>query len=207
MLTAPLIGINRHRIETDGRGITTLVAFYGCPLRCKYCLNPKCFSTDGAYNTVSTAELISVLEKDELYYLATGGGVTFGGGEPLLYTDFIIELLESGAKRWNITIESSLNVPQAKLEALLPYIDEYIIDIKDTDADLYKLYTGTNNTLVLNNLQWLIRQGKASSIHCRLPLIPGINTYSHIEKSKYLLSNIGITRFDEFEYITNQTDK
>ena len=39
-LTAPLIGINRHRLATDGKGVTTLVAFSGCPLRCKYCLNP-----------------------------------------------------------------------------------------------------------------------------------------------------------------------
>lgn len=60
-----MISINRHRIETDGRGITTLVAFYGCPLRCKYCLNPKCFSTDGAYNTVSTAELYAALRKKQ----------------------------------------------------------------------------------------------------------------------------------------------
>ena len=40
MKTAPLIGISRHRLTTDGEGVTTLVAFHGCPLRCKYCHNP-----------------------------------------------------------------------------------------------------------------------------------------------------------------------
>ena len=33
-LEAPLIGIDRHRLATDGEGITTLVAFHECPLRC-----------------------------------------------------------------------------------------------------------------------------------------------------------------------------
>lgn len=42
-----IIGINRYRIQSDGRGIRTLIGFHGCPLRCKYCLNPQCFSKDG----------------------------------------------------------------------------------------------------------------------------------------------------------------
>lgn len=29
---APIIGINRHKLLTDGEGVTTLVAFHGCPL-------------------------------------------------------------------------------------------------------------------------------------------------------------------------------
>ena len=41
---APILGVERHRIETDGNGVTTLVGFYGCPLRCKYCLNQYCHS-------------------------------------------------------------------------------------------------------------------------------------------------------------------
>ena len=46
MNRAPLIGISRLRIRTDGHGVTTLVAFHGCPLRCKYCLNPQGLSDD-----------------------------------------------------------------------------------------------------------------------------------------------------------------
>ena len=42
-----IIGISRHRIQSDGSGIRTLVGFHGCPLRCKYCLNSQCFSKDG----------------------------------------------------------------------------------------------------------------------------------------------------------------
>ena len=36
-----IIGIARHRLSTDGDGVTTLVAFHGCPLHCHYCLNPQ----------------------------------------------------------------------------------------------------------------------------------------------------------------------
>ena len=49
MKTAPLICIDRHRLTIDGEGVTTLVAFHGCPLRCKYCLNPQCLDADGVW--------------------------------------------------------------------------------------------------------------------------------------------------------------
>ena len=40
-MKTPLIGICRHRLTTDGTGVTTLVAFHGCPLCCRYCLNSQ----------------------------------------------------------------------------------------------------------------------------------------------------------------------
>ena len=46
-LSAPFIGIKRHKLNTDGNGVTTLVGFHGCPLNCKYCLNPQTKSSDG----------------------------------------------------------------------------------------------------------------------------------------------------------------
>ena len=115
MNKAPLIGISRLRMGTDGHGVTTLVAFHGCPLRCKYCLNPQSLSDDAKVLKKTPEEVMQAIRKDELYYLATNGGVTFGGGEPLLRTEFIKEVLELGAKQWHITIETSLNVPLRKL--------------------------------------------------------------------------------------------
>ena len=49
MKTSILIGISRHRIGVDGAGVTTLVAFHGCPLSCKYCLNPQALSPKGVW--------------------------------------------------------------------------------------------------------------------------------------------------------------
>jgi len=53
----PLIGICRHRLATDGQGVTTLVAFHGCPLRCKYCLNAQSLKADGVWNRMDVQEI------------------------------------------------------------------------------------------------------------------------------------------------------
>ena len=159
MTKAPLIGIERLRLGSDGHGITTLVAFHGCPLCCRYCLNPQCHSDQYRERTMTPEEVMAILRKDELYYIATKGGVTFGGGEPLLYSQFIKEVLNLGASEWNVNIETSLNVDRKALEALIPYLDYYLVDIKDMDSTIYKRYTGRDNGPVLLNLQYLIDLG------------------------------------------------
>lgn len=78
-----IMSISRLRIGTDGEGITTLVAFHGCPLHCKYCVNSHCHNEEILRADFTVEELIQVLSVDEPYFLMTGGGVTFGGGEPL----------------------------------------------------------------------------------------------------------------------------
>ena len=60
---------------------------------------------------ISPKELYDIARKDEFYYVATKGGVTFGGGEPLLYSNFIKEVLLCGANKWHTSVETSLNVP------------------------------------------------------------------------------------------------
>jgi pyruvate formate lyase activating enzyme len=195
---APLIGISRLRMGTDGNGITTLVAFGGCRLRCRYCLNPQCHSEVKIWKTPE--DVMKVLQKDELYFWATRGGVTFGGGEPLLYPQFIQTVLELGAKQWHVTVETSMNVSQESLEVLLPYVDEYIVDVKDMDPLIYQKYTSRSNKYVKNNLRWLISHGKKDNIFVRVPLIQGYNDANAQDSSIEELSSMGLTRFDRFEY-------
>lgn len=198
-----LIGISRLRMGTDGHGVTALVAFHGCPLRCKYCLNPQSLSDEAKVLKNTAEEVMQVIRKDELYYLATNGGITFGGGEPLLQAEFIKEVLELGAKQWHITVETSLNIPLQKLIILFPYIHEYVVDIKDMNPCIYKAYNSRDNELVKSNLRWLIEHGKAESVTCRIPLIPEFNTSKDQQRSKKELEAMGITRFDLFTYRTN----
>ncbi len=202
----PLIGIKRLCIGTDGRGITTLVAFHGCPLRCKFCLNPRCLNENGIKMELTTQEIINFARKDELYFIATNGGITFGGGEPLLKADAIINIIEQGAYHWNTTIETSLNVPLSYLEIVAPFINEYIVDIKDMSPNIYESYTGKDNEYVIENLKWLISQGKKNQIIVRIPLIKGYNTNEDRERSCLELKKIGLNRFDLFNYITNIND-
>lgn len=202
MNRASLIGISRLRMGTDGHGITTLVAFHGCSLRCKFCLNPMCLNPDAKVKRMLPEEVMNVITKDELYYVATKGGVTFGGGEPLLNSHFIKDVLDLGTKRWNVTIETSLNIPMKHLEELVAYVDEYIVDIKDMNPKIYLQYTGQSNEQVKSNLQWLIDKGLAGRIICRVPLIPDYNNKESQRESVQELVRMGIKRFDLFTYKT-----
>ena len=202
MKTAALIGISRHRLTTDGEGVTTLVAFHGCPLRCKYCLNPQSFAQEGVWKQYDCEQLYEEVKIDELYFLATHGGVTFGGGEPALQSNFISEFRRLCGTGWKITIETSLNVPQENIERLLPMVDCYIVDIKDMNNDRYETYTGKSNTRVIENLRWLVIQGKAKQITVRVPHIPSYNTETEIENSIHQLKEIGLSDFDRFTYRT-----
>ena len=201
-LEAPLIGVVRHRLETDGDGVTTLVAFHGCSLHCKYCLNRQCLEPDGIVRTITPAALVHEVGIDNLYFLATGGGITFGGGEPLLRAHFIEEFCNLKEPLWKISVETSLNVPWADVERVIPFVDQYIVDIKDADPEIYRSYTGRDNRQALDNLERLVKQhGLADRITVRLPLIPQYNSMDDVARSRKRLERLGITRFDEFEYI------
>lgn len=200
---APIMGVDRLRVGTDGNGITSLVTFYGCPLKCSFCLNPQCHRDISNIKLSRPEDVYDIVAIDELYYLATEGGVTFGGGEPLLYSDFIVNILELGAKKWNITIETSLSVPFERIKVLLPYINEMIVDVKDINPQIYELYTQSSNKVVLDNLKQLANGGYAEKMMVRIPFINGYNKQDDIQKSKHFLENIGYSTFDIFEYKTD----
>ena len=202
MQKAPLIAVSRHRMAVDGEGVTTLVAFHGCTLRCQYCLNSQCLMPDGVWREMDTCELLEMVRVDNLYFLATGGGITFGGGEPCLRSLFIEEFCQMADPQWAINIETCLNVERAHVERLLPWVRQWIVDIKDTDNDIYKAYTGKSNHRTLENLRWLMsHNGMAQKVRVRLPLIPEYNTRGHVVRSRAMLAELGVTLFDEFNYI------
>ena len=197
---ARIIRIARHRLSTDGDGVTTLVAFHGCPLCCRYCLNPQSIDDRGRFKEYSPKLLYDEVRIDELYFLATNGGITFGGGEPCLRPQFIREFRELCGPTWQLNLETSLNVPTANIEALLPMVNTLIIDIKDMNPDIYRNYTGRNNTLVLDNLLLIAEAGRQSDCIARIPLIHEHNTDAEREISRKALEALGFNRFDLFTY-------
>ncbi|KGF47820.1 radical SAM protein [Prevotella disiens] len=203
-VTASIIGIVRHRMATDGVGVTTLVAFHGCPLHCQYCLNPQSLSPNGALRTITPTELYSEVEIDDLYFMATNGGICFGGGEPLLRSEFIVAFSKIMNPAWNLTLETSLNVPFMHLKRVAPLISEFIIDIKDMNPTIYKAYTTQENSIVLDNLAWLVENGYNEKTLIRLPLIPYYNCSEDVEKSKTILSQMGFSQFESFTYRKNK---
>ena len=201
-VTAPIVTCSRLRMQTDGQGVTTLVCFHGCPLRCKWCINAFSFDPD-TKRTIATAQaLYDRVKKDALYFLATGGGVTFGGGEPLLYPQFLQEFRQICGSRWHLCAETSLNIPWENVLTAAQCIDVFYIDCKDTNPDIYLRYTGKDNAQMLDNLRKLLSLVGPDRIVVRIPLIPDFNTDADRQASKALLSEIGITHFDLFTYKT-----
>ena len=200
MTSASIFGISRHRLTTDGEGVTTLVAFCGCPLRCKYCLNKTSWD-EGRGRHYTPEQLFEEVKIDQLYFLATHGGITFGGGEPLLQVEFIKAFREFCGLQWQIVAETSLNVPFEKVQALDSVLDGYIVDIKDMNPEIYKAYTGKDNALAIGNLEWLLKQGEPNRIMVRVPHIPEFNTDEDVVKSVECLKTMGVKNIDEFNYI------
>lgn len=200
-ITAPFIAVNRHRLATDGEGVTTLVAFHGCPLRCRYCLNPQCLQVDGVWRRLTPGVLYSEVEIDDLYFVATGGGICFGGGEPLLYPDFIRTFSKLMNPEWKLTVETSINVPLENIKTIAALVQMWYIDIKDFSPTIYNAYTGKDNTQVIRNLVWLAANGYADKVILRLPLIPDYNTEEDRLLSQQRLEALGFAHFDKFTYL------
>jgi pyruvate formate lyase activating enzyme len=200
MTTAKIFGISRHRLTTDGEGVTTLVAFSGCPLRCKYCLNKISWEVDKG-RLYTPEQLFDEVKIDQLYFLATHGGVTFGGGEPLLQVEFIKEFRKLCGPHWQIVAETSLNVPFENVETLDSILDGYIVDIKDMKPEIYLAYAGKENFLVLKNLEWILQQGNTDRVKVRVPHIPDFNTDEDVSKSIDRLKAMGVKDIDEFPYV------
>lgn len=200
-MKTPLIGICRHRLVTDGQGVTTLVAFHGCPLHCKYCLNAQCLRADGVWRQMTVPEILDAVMVDDLYFKATNGGITFGGGEPLLRSDEIVDFCKRRPMEWRIYVETSLNVERQAVEAVAPYIDHYYIDVKDMSPDIYRRYTSIDSRRVRENLLWLAEHGDLQKVTIRLPHIPGYNTQEDRDRSQQQLEAMGFKDFDCFDYL------
>ena len=200
MALAPLYGISRLRFNIDGTGVRTLVCFRGCPLNCRYCLNyGSRYITDDC-KVISTGELIEELAVDSLYFQATNGGVTFGGGEPLLYAEFIREFINKANNNWNYWIETSLKVPYENIELIKDRIDKFIIDIKSINNSIYRSYTDMDNGVVIYNLKRLINDVGADRIIVRVPFIEGYTSKNDQQESADYIKNLGISNIDMFNY-------
>ena len=194
--------ISRLRTYTDGDGVSTLIGSMGCPLRCAYCFNP--FSWDGSLEpkTYAVDELYEEVKRDNIYFLSTGGGLVFGGGEPLLYHEFIKEFIKKyKSTGWKFTLETSLSVKKDILRDIIDYIDFFIVDTKDMDKNRYELYTKGDYELFLSNLKFLIDKVGSDRIRVRVPKIPKLNTVDDVKTNYRTLKDMGFSNIDVFNYV------
>lgn len=118
-------------------------------------------------------EVLKEIIKDNAFYTRSQGGVTLGGGEPLLQADFAVSILKECKKRGlNTAIETAGHVPWENIEKVITYTDLFLYDVKQMDPKIHKQYTGVDNKLILSNLEKLTKE---AMIIVRTPVIPGFN--------------------------------
>lgn len=187
----------------DGPGIRTTIFFKGCPLRCKWCHNPEGINyhietiktKDGKDETVgkhyTISELVKEVEKDQMFYEQSGGGVTLSGGEVMTQDiDYLEKLVQAfNRKGISVVIDTSGIAPYESFERLLPYVDRFLYDLKFIDSHTHKKYTGAPNRRVLENLKKLSDAG--ATISLRLIQVDGLNNSEEtVEKTiKWLKDN------------------
>lgn len=202
----PVGAVIRHRINTDGVGIVSLVAVNECHQKCKYCINKSFLEQSKAVN-YTPEQLFDKVKIDNLYFLVSDGGVTFGGGEPLLFPDFISDFSDIVEKNWKINVETSLNVPMENVRKVIGRVDKFIVDIKDMDSDIYYRYCGNDNTAVIENLKLLLKETDTENIIIRIPEIPGFNSDENCVESIKKLKSMGFVKFNRFKYIVKDEEK
>ena len=198
--TARIFNIQRYSLN-DGQGIRTVVFFKGCPHTCPWCANPESMSPrietvrreskclhcatclqdaeecpSGAWENIGRDVTLESLErevlKDEVFFRASGGGVTLSGGEVLMQAEFATRFLQR-LKQWGIrtAIETAGDTSPRRLLPLARACDEVLFDLKIMDCAQARQVLSMNQTRVLENFRLLVAEG--IKVIPRLPLIPG----------------------------------
>lgn len=194
-----------HSIDTlgavDGPGIRFIIFMQGCGLKCKYCQNRDTWDCNiGTEYTVQ--ELVDHVLRYKNYFIASGGGVTISGGEPLLQQDVLIELFKE-LKKYNIStaIDTSGNFQiTEKLKELIDLTDLFLLDIKCINDKICKDLTGVSNTLELEFAKYLSSINKDMWI--RQVLVPGYtdNEDDLLKLKNFLHSLTNIKHIDILPY-------
>ena len=180
-----IFDIQRYSIH-DGNGIRTIVFLKGCVLRCRWCCNPESQEYDIQTmmvqgkpkvigRDVTVAEVMKTVEKDRQYYWRTGGGLTLSGGESLCKPEFATALLQAAQESGISTAMESMGCAKWEtIEKLLPYLDQYLLDIKHMNPRKHKEFTGRSNELMIENAMKIAKSGM-TELSIRVPVIPGFN--------------------------------
>lgn len=136
-------------------------------------------------------EVFSEIVKDKSFYENSGGGVTFSGGECMLQLDFLVEILKKCRENGiHTVVDTAGHVPFGSFEAVMPYTDLFLYDIKVLDSAKHRQYIGTDNELILLNLRKLFAAG--AKVLIRIPVICGVNdTEEEMRNIKKFLADCG----------------
>ena len=122
-------------------------------------------------------ELMEIIERERVHIEHSNGGVTFSGGEPLMYPEFLLEMLKlCGEKSFHRAVDTCGHASAKTLLEVAKYTDLFLYDLKLMDPVQHKKWTGKDNKLILENLKILAESG--ANINIRIPFIKNVNTHS-----------------------------
>ena len=144
-------------------------------IRCGQCAQAcPALATEMSGRYESVADLLEVIEAERPFFDQSGGGVTFSGGEPLMYPGFLKEILDAcGRLQIHRTVDTSGLAKTKNLLDVAKSTDLFLYDLKLMDSKKHKEWTGAGNKRILQNLEALANSG--ADIQIRIPLIKGVN--------------------------------
>lgn len=194
-----------HSFETlgavDGPGIRFILFMQGCHLKCKYCHNRDTWDLHGG-NTYTVDEIYEKILKYKNYFIASNGGVTASGGEPLLQIDFLIELftkLKNAGISTAIDTSGMIDITE-KAKKLIDLTDLFLVDIKCINDEICQDLVGHSNKQELEFIKYLNLIGK--EIWIRQVVIPTITDKEEdLHKLRDFINSIdNITKVDLLPY-------
>ncbi len=154
-----------------------------------------------AGSLISVEELMEEVEKDDIFYRNSDGGVTLSGGEPTSQLGFTLELLKRcKEKGFHTTLDTCGYASWNLMKEILEYTDLILYDIKHMDSSKHKELTGVPNELILRNVEAIFAQARIPTI-IRIPIIPQHNdSKDNMEATARYLKEIGATEVNLLPY-------
>jgi len=197
-----------NAIENVGGTVTFIPSLCENCLKCTKVCPPQARKVSGI--AMSAEDVCKEVEKDNIFYESSGGGITFSGGEPFLWPDFVRELsVMVKSQGFNVVAETCGYYPEENFEIVKDVIDLILFDIKFIDEKKHIHYCGASNKQILSNF---ITALEHAPLIVRMPVIPDINdslddlsaaidffsAYKDRIKEINLLPyhNLGISKFD-----------
>lgn len=217
LICRPLVGWYERRCTGCGACSSVCPERIGCNLnqnreQCSACGRCSKVCPTGArtnmVNLLDADMILSNLQRDEIFYRYSGGGVTFSGGEATAQPA-LLDYLSSKLYDRNISmaLESCGYFEFEKVKDILARMDLIFMDLKLFDDCKHRQYTGVSNQCILNNIQHLAEISADAII--RIPIIGGVNNdEQNIRLSaRYVHDNLPKAKMELLPYHTLGTVK
>lgn len=123
---------------------------------------------------MTVEEVMEVVRKDALFYDNSGGGVTFGGGEPTSGGQFFLDMVEAAVTEgYHVTVDTCGYCPKERFDKTVELADLFLLDCKHMDPEQHKKLTGVDNSVILRNLAVALDSDR--EVRVRMPLMPEMN--------------------------------